>query len=397
MKSVLVISQDSLESKTPGANRIGSLCEALSGNFIKPIFITRGSSSDVVHCKKIVTIKLASFDARRVLSINGKSSNYLLLPDRHWPWCLRLIMKASTIIKEHKPRAIIVSVPSYSAALAALTIAKLFKIKLIVDLRDPFRFRYDPYNVKGHFFFKFIEKHLLRTATKIFTATKETQWLIINLYPELHTKDIIHVGNGYNEEIININPDKHLCARNKFRLLHVGTLYSIGRDPLPILEVLSNLKKMGIIAANNFSLDFRGAVGWKELFNNIKRLDIEDLVNFLPTIDYYSSIKEMKQASGLLVIQEEIFNCQIPSKLYDYIACQKPILVYTSTESATEREAQRLKIPYIANDAASLLKEIATMLKERKVSNLDIITESRKVKSNLFISTITDVIGAYDE
>jgi hypothetical protein len=397
MKQVLYISFDYPPSTSPGALRTKVICKTLYQNRIEPIVLTINESKEKEEiCNRnsnpIKIVRVKCIDALKLLSFRGRSLSWFALPDRWWPWIISGFRKGISLIKANNISLIIVTVPTYSAAVMSLLLAKKSGIPLVLDLRDPFRFRYDPKNVPAHFLFKYLESSLFRNAEKIVTTSEECAQYYSDLYPNIDNTNFVTVKNGYDEDtLLDLQIDQTI-EEKKFTLLHSGTLYSIGRNPKMLLLAISKLKNKAVVSSKTFQFIVRGSPVWPQLTKYIKNLNIEDLVKFKESISYNDSITEMMTTSALVVIQGDIFKTQIPSKLYDYLACQKPILTITKPEYATGKEAKRLGLKDITDNSEELVVMLERIIKGKGTIVTDFSQESRQVKSMKVVKVINRVL-----
>lgn len=400
MKKVLYISFDYPPNTSPGALRTKVFCQTLRKNNIEPIVLSsreiENKSEREPRDNDAITVeRVRSIDALKLLSFRGRSLSWFALPDRWWPWIISGFRKGSSIIKANKISLIVVTIPTYSAAVMSLLLAKKSGLPLIVDLRDPFRFRYDPENVPAHFLFKYLESSLIRRAEKVITTTKECGEYYSELYSEIDKSKFLNVGNGFDEEsFIALKPVRNR-KKSKFTLLHSGTLYSIGRNPEALLIAISLLKEKGIISSANFQLVVRGSSPWPSLKNFIKELSIENLVIFKGKTTYHDSLIEMNEASALVIIQGGMFNIQVPSKIYDYLASKKPILVMSNPEGATGMEAKRVGLQGVSETPEVLAVMLDKIIKGKGTIVTDFSQESRQIKSVKAAHVILQVLEKY--
>jgi glycosyltransferase involved in cell wall biosynthesis len=162
-----------------------------------------------------------------------------------------------------------------------------------------------------------------------------------NLYREVYSitecPKIVVIENGFNEDIFTLVDEELLFQRAQenetFSLLHSGELYG-GRDPSLLFQAIKNLQRTHLDFPN-FELVFRGASDAQHYSNVVQDLNIDPLVRFLPKQSYHGSIEEMLSSKALLLLQSELFNNQVPGKVYEYLRARKPILALTKPGSAT--------------------------------------------------------------
>jgi len=281
-------------------------------------------------------------DSVERFSIRGKYLGVIEIPDRWWTWIIPAINKGVELIKSDKPDFIFASFPSYSSLIVGVYLSKKFDIKLVSDFRDPFRYQYDPKNVPCHFLYRWIEKYALNQTTILSATTKECLSFYEPCLNKSKDRKPLLVPNGVDDSVVSlIDGVKKVGKPKLFTMLHSGNLYKIGRDPSLMLRVLSKLKLEALISASNFTLVFRGTSPWPELTELINELKIEDLVSFREPVDFEESISEIQSADLNIIIQNEMFSMQIPSKLYNLMALGTNVIAVTNKEGALASELSR--------------------------------------------------------
>jgi len=65
-----------------------------------------------------------------------------------------------------------------------------------------------------------------------------------------------------------------------------------------------------------------------------------------------------------VLIQNSLFNLQIPSKLYDILALKKPILAVTDEQGALAEEMTYLNLPYFSNTVEKTATILLSLIRE---------------------------------
>ncbi len=384
--------------QSAGVQRTLKFAEYLVTLGWQPIVLTVNASvytsvdSQVVTSEAIKVYRCKSLDAAKDLAIKGKYFAWSKVPDRWWSWAISAIPLGKKLINKYNPEVIWSTYPVSTAHFIAYNLQQYTHLPWVADYRDPVQCRYD-INAKHYSYIsKWIEKKTVENSTAVVFTTENAAQLYRRLYSEEKITKFLVIENGFDEgnfkdiEII----DNHL--KNKYTLLHSGAVYENGRDPFALFKALSQLKKEHSISESNFSLVFRGAAGDKYT-EQLKDLNIIDLVHFKQSIPYKESLTEMAAASGLLLIQGKLFNNQIPGKAYEYIRCNKAILALTSKEGATGHLLQPIDGAEVVESVATIkeaLKRIfvATDLPIRDSSNFSRQAKTRQLEKLLNALTV---------
>lgn len=286
---------------------------------------------DVPEDLKSRIYRAPAIDIHKSLSIRGKTPDFFSLPDRYWPWYFSATRLGAKLIREKGIELLWSTYPILTSHLVGRKLSLKFGLPWFADFRDPlqchYNVNYDHYN----FILRRLEKLVVTQASKVITTCEQATGLYRKIYKELPPGKFTVIQNGFVPTEF-----QHPEPQSKFTLLYSGVLYSVGRDTKPLFEALSNLKESNRINSENFILRFRGAPGAKEQLQPLlEKLNIVDIVEFMPAISFFDAQSEMINASANLLIQDEIFNFQVPGKLYDYIQANRPIVAICPPDSAT--------------------------------------------------------------
>jgi glycosyltransferase involved in cell wall biosynthesis len=186
-------------------------------------------------------------------------------------------------------------------------------------------------------FWRWIERHAVRRASRIIFTTPSTRRMYLERYPDLSAEKCIVISNGYDEEdfvALSLRPNAPATA-HPLRLLHTGTLYPEERDPRPFFRVISRLKSEARVAKETLQISFR-APGSESLYRNmLDEMNIADIVQLQPHVTYHQSLQECADADALLLFQAANCDHQIPAKAYEYLRVQRPIFALTTRTGDT--------------------------------------------------------------
>src|SRR5690606_27338998 len=128
-------------------------------------------------------------------------------------------------------------------------------------------------------------------------------------------------------------------------ILHSGIVHPYERDPAQLFKALGELKRDGRVRQGDVLFRFRAAAHEGLLRSLAAEEDVEDMVEIAPSIPYPEAIAEMLIADGLLVLQADNCNEQIPAKLYEYLRAGRPILGLATPEGDTGRKLREVGYP----------------------------------------------------
>lgn len=277
-----------------------------------------------------------ALDTSRHLAIRGRYPGMLALPDRWVSWCFSAIPTGLRLVRRYRPGIIWSTYPIASAHLIALFLRRLTGLPWIADLRDPMVDKGHPSNPVVRRAYDWIERQTLKHCSIAVCTTPGAIQTYRKRYPDLPVERLTLIENGYDEE--NFGQAATVTTTRQegpFTLVHSGVIYPSERDPEPLFTAIARLQEAGIVDATNFRLILRATGHDSYLAAMLARHGIEKLVVLAPHIPYREALSEMLNADGLLILQAENCNHQVPAKLYEYLRARRPILALTDAHGDT--------------------------------------------------------------
>ena len=399
MKKVLMIALELPPCRSAGVQRTLRFMEYLPACGWQPLVVTatdnvylnRDENQAIPPSSVNHLVRAKCYDASKKLSIKGKYFHWMTLPDRYWPWYFDAIKQASKLIEEHQPDVIWSTYPVLSAHLIASKLHKKYDIPWVADYRDPLQCHYDASAQYYSRLKKCLEKSMIKHASKVVLTTDSSVDLYRDIYPEQSKAKFNCIENGFYQEQPKQSYSINTVQNAKFNLLYSGVLYANGRDPKPLFIALASLKKQGKIDVSNFILNFRGTEN--NFKNELRSYDIKDLINFLPAISFAEALQEMSRASANILIQDEVFNRQIPGKIFDYISARRPVLALTPHNSATKTVIDKFNFGFSAHTSAEIEAMITQLMTTEIDCNEDISKFSRQNKTTELAEIFDQLIG----
>jgi hypothetical protein len=282
-------------------------------------------------------------------------------------WTLRAARRARALIAKIRPDAVVSSGPPHLAHIAAFLATRGHKrLKWFVDLRDPWagpvakawQEQRAPGSRLADAITLSTERLVFRSATGVFTTTKELKAALTARYPHIA---VSWVPNGADPAMLP--PRSHQPFRG-LGIVHVGTLYG-ARDPAPVLHALKRFfdrfpeaRRDGTMFRHAGAVEPSHAMASRRV---IEELDIADHVAMQPPLPRPAAL-ELLARSRLAVVLAQDQDYQVPSKLYESVVMGIPTLVIAGPNSASAREAQRVGAvvagPEAVDRIALLLEQI---------------------------------------
>ena len=335
-------------------------------------------------------------DAGKKYAIKGRYFQWMTLPDRYWPWYFDAVKQASKLIENERPAVIWSTYPVLTAHLIARKLQQKYNIPWVADFRDPLQCRYDNSAQSYAWLKKWFEKRIIKNASKVIFTSERAANFYRDLYAEQPADKFITIENGFYTADISserdCSSDNNSTNSSKFKLLYSGSLYANGRSPTSLFNALAVLKEKHLINRENFVLTFRP--GNKESFSKIlTTLNIDDLVEFLPSFSFAEAVAEMKNSSATVLIQDKIFHRQIPGKIYDYIYAGKPILALTPKDSATGDLIKKISFGFTADNEQEIVSTLQYLIENKIDCGEDVSQYSRQHKTEQLAQTFNSLIG----
>jgi hypothetical protein len=309
---------------------------------------TRPVDADVIPRGCLVRRALA-FDASRHFAVAGRYPAFLAQPDRWSSWWLAAVWQGLRLIRRHRVRAIWSTYPIMTAHCVARTLSGITGLPWIADFRDPVASSVEPGNPFSVASQLRWEARVLCSAARTVFTTRGALGDYAERFPAACGEGRLAViENGYEETAFTHLPaGPPPLAGRPLVLLHSGLLYPEGRNPVPFFEALSRLKASGKINANNLKVVLRAGGFESSYAQDLRRLDLEDIVTLAPPVPYGDALIEQATADALLLFQGSTFDRQIPAKLYEYLRIGRPIFALVGEQGDTAsllRSAGRLEI-----------------------------------------------------
>jgi glycosyltransferase involved in cell wall biosynthesis len=279
--------------------------------------------------------RVFALDTQRHLSFRGRYPRAMALPDRWVSWCLGAIPAGYRAIRREKCDAILTTFPIASAVLIGLILHRLTGIPWVADFRDSMTEPDYPRERSTWRVYRWLEQRTVRDAARlIFTASSAVR-MYLERYPDLAANRCSLILNGYDEEDFRDLRSSPSLTSRPFRLVHMGLLYPIERDPKPFFRAVSQLQRDGKLDAARLRIELR-ASGYESAYEPMIRAEgIENLVHLLPPLPYREALQDSANADGFLLFQAACCDHQIPAKVFEYLRLAKPILALTSHKGDT--------------------------------------------------------------
>lgn len=286
--------------------------------------------------EKVKVIRAFARNTAKHFSFKGKYISWMALPDNWQSWIIGGLISGLKQIYLQRPDIIVSTYPIASAHIIAYLLHKVTGIPWIADFRDPMAQADYPSEIRKKRVFEWIEKKTVKHCKHVILTAPGAIKFYKKKFPQVEPDFWQLIPNGFDQtffDSVEVAPATEKSS--KITLLHSGVIYPWERDPSALFLAIAELKQKGLLLEDNFQLLLR-ATGHDQLYQEkLAALQITDVVKLKPPIPYKSALKEMLEVDGLLLLQADNCDYQIPAKAYEYIRAQKPILALTSESGDT--------------------------------------------------------------
>lgn len=287
------------------------------------------------HCR---VYRSPALDVRRHLSIRGKYFGFLAQPDGWASWWPMAVMQGRRLIREHRIDAIWSTYPIMTAHCIAYTLSRMFGLPWVADFRDPVAGSVGKENRYSATSQHRWERRIAGTAAHTVFTTPGAMASYAASYPDTAAAGRVSViPNGYDEDLFDDMPEPPARVPGRpLTLLHSGTLYPDGRNPMSFLTALANLKAKGLLSEGDLRVVLRASGSETAYGAELRRLGLERMITLAPPICSREALLEQAGADGLLLFQGRRFDHQIPAKVYEYLRMRRPILALVGLGGDTD-------------------------------------------------------------
>ena len=263
------------------------------------------------------------------------------LPDDKQIWIPLAVATAAHIIRRHNVDAFLTTGPPMTCHVIGLLLKAVTRRRWIADFRDPWIVDHEESAIPSTAFSRaveaWLEKKTMLNADSVVLNTDRAQAYLHLRYPFLTKKSAV-ILNGYDPVDFSGGPNEaRQSDQDTFTLTHTGTIYQ-KRSAELLLHCLSDLVQTGTIPRKRVRVNFVGST--PTVRERATQLDLADIVTVIDFMKYEECV-ELLHRSDVLLLFAQGQPLQIPTKLYDYIAVGKSILVFAE-DGATADLASRV-------------------------------------------------------
>ncbi len=219
-----------------------------------------------------------------------------------------------------RPDVVLTSGPPHVIHLLGLLLKCTERLPWVADFRDPWisGLVRQPWTLAQRRQ-RYAEKQVFAHADRVVANAPNAARLFGDTYPRQAGK-IVTVTNGFDPppQLAPLPP-----SAGTLRLLHAGEIYA-GRDPLPLLDAMAELKQAG----QSLRLEVMGNVHLPsgDLIAEAARRGLGADVRVRGQLPYQEALQEMVRSDLLVLLDGPGRTIGVPAKLYEYFGAGRPIL-----------------------------------------------------------------------
>lgn len=241
--------------------------------------------------------------------------------ESEWSWFVSATVRGFFLERRYRPEVIYSTGGSASAHLAALVLNKYTSAQWIAEIQDPLVHDHDWSRSQKVFdLYCWLEKRIAQGSDAFVFLTRQALMHAQNRVGSPFAGVVIYPG-ATPARIRQPYSKGALC-----RFAHFGSLAGT-RNLLVFLQALHQLLQTHPEEGQRVRLDIYGSLDSASKIL-LTKLHLEPMVTYHGLVDRQAALRAMEAADCLLLIQNiSFFSTEtIPSKVYEYFLCSRPIL-----------------------------------------------------------------------
>jgi glycosyltransferase involved in cell wall biosynthesis len=251
----------------------------------------------------------------------------LLVPDAKILWLPFALWSGLRLVRMHRVDVIYVSSPPHSSLLLALALSRLSGRRLVVDMRDDWIGNplYSKTGSLRAWLELRMEAAVIHGSRAVIVPTRASLERMKSTYRE-HAASMHHIPNGFDDsDVTRVRSRlaRSTVSSNVLTCIYTGLLNQ-RRNPVPLLRAVHALNRRQPGAVR---LRLAGFVP-RFVNDEIEALGLEKDVDILGYVSHSEAIEHIMNADVAILLSTEAEGSAtaIPSKLYEYVACDTYVL-----------------------------------------------------------------------
>ena len=246
------------------------------------------------------------------------------VPDSRVLGSRRLLRESLKVISRQRVDAVWLTGPPFSTFGIVPALKRKTGLPVMLDLRDPWTtgLRYSGLSRWKYSLERRQERRAFELADRVILNTHYALNQYRALYPDLNPERWGVLPNTYDpEDFSGIQPERF----PKKVLLHAGMSGGI-RTARWLIEAMGRLRREGRVDPESFRYISYGPGGHEE-HEAVAQAGVGDMVEFRGSRPHREVLSAMTGSDALLLLVGKGHEASIPSKLYEYMAVGRPVLM----------------------------------------------------------------------
>ena len=296
--------------------------------------------------------------------------------------------RITRLARESGAQLIFVTCPPWEAAFAAAIAARVTRLPLVIDLRDPWSFNpgQDLQPSWTRAIVRTLEPRLMREASALVTTTNAVRDEYQRLVPGAR---VIAVRTGFDDKPVEPQRDETIT------FIHFGNCYG-DRNLGPFVQALATVVRKRGLTKETIRLLNLGRVA-KDDIDLAAKLGISDLLQHQTVLPYAEGIARVAGADLALLPSFGAEPWFIPGKFYDYLRAKVPILAASApAEVQTILASTGLGWCYAGEDTDALARRMEDAIDARKNDTRLIDPDLNALRALTVQSTVAELAALFD-
>lgn len=298
------------------------------------------------------------------------------IPDHMVFWIPFAVLKGIQILRKEKCNLIYTSSPPHSEQIIGLILSKIFKKPWVADFRDPMldSSGYLPASRLRLKIDRMLEKLVVKNTDQVIIISDHYKKIICGRYPDMAHK-FVTLPNGFDSEIFQNLPSEHF---DKFTIIYSGSFYSNRKPDFFIKAFKKWLSTQPSDISATVQVIFYG-LNHNDIEKIVFEEELTSVVRLEGLIPQNALIPKLKGANLLLLIIgfDEESRGTVTSKVFEYMACNRPILAIIPEGDASRILQSYSKVYWVNREDENLLMKcldqaLGGYLKNESYSNSSI-------------------------
>jgi len=284
-------------------------------------------------------------------------------PDDKISWAYSTYEQCLKVIRSQSVDVIYTTSYPFSAHLVGLWLKRSTGLPWVADIRDPWSD--GPLHMAG--LPKWVIARHRRLERKV--ATEANHVVLVHplatqsfreRYQDIQDK-ISCIPNGYDPDDFQRKASP-VCARQRITIVHLGTFYG-PYNPAPLKRALTLAERKCPDLLKQVKIVFVG--GTPVPFDDLPGLEVE----ISDRVSHHEALQRLQDADiALNVYERAVGKHNISGKLYEYLACGRPILAIVPEDGTTAEIVRTCRAGFIADpdkpeDILAALKQCVEVVK----------------------------------